>query len=198
MHSVARCKEWCFRVWKDPMQGFMFPPKSGAGLHSQVAAPWSLSFLSSLWSVNAFCCKARWQPRWLHSLVPRWSCFPYDVISLVLWARSSAGTNHISSPDFTEAMWTHSCWFHSWGSRQYQTKSPMKALARRRWLPKIQINSCRCKGKSGLWFHCSPLYHCTSALKPDVAINAVKVLATPAQIPFQTQGLANLCRCTWS
>lgn len=73
----------------------------------------------------------------------------------------------------------------------------MKTLAHGVKLPKIQINSCRSKSKSRLWFHCSPLYHCTSALKPDAVIKAVKVLAVPAQIPFQVQALASLCRCTW-
>lgn len=130
--------------------------------------------------------------------------FPGEAVSLTMWSLLYCGPDPqlgqiISAPQISlkrcELIAADSS---CWGSRQYQTKSPMKALARRRWLPKIQINSCRCKGKSGLWFHCSPLYHCTSALKPDVAINAVKVLATPAQIPFQTQGLANLCRCTWS
>lgn len=60
---------------------------------------------------------------------------------------------------------------------------------------KILINRSRSKSKSGSDVIA---HHRTSALKPDVAINAVEVLAMPVQKPVQTQGLTSLRRHTWS
>lgn len=98
------------------------------------------------------------------SMAPRRSCFPYDVISLLLWARSSAGTNHNSSLGFTAAMGNYSCWLQLLRIQPVPNKEPSENLSSWRWLPKIQMHSCRPKSKSGLWCHCSPLCHWTSAL----------------------------------
>lgn len=75
------------------------------------------------------CCRARWQTQWLHSLSPHQSCFPRDVIPLVLWARSIAGINHNSSPGLSEAMWNYSVWLQLLRIQPIPNKDPKENLS---------------------------------------------------------------------
>lgn len=83
-----------------------------------------------------------------------------------------------------------------WGSSRYQTKSPMKTLAHGDGCQKF---SWAAVDPKQIWAVMSLLIivPLNQRFKPDAAINTVKVLATPAQIHFQTQGLKRLHRHTW-
>jgi len=75
------------------------------------------------------CCRARRQTQWLLSLAPHQSCFPHDVIPLVLWARSITGINHNSSPGLSEAMWNYSCWLQLLRVQPVPNKGPNENLS---------------------------------------------------------------------